>query len=76
MEFRDHGLVCSIIAILVRIVFIRSFYKNRSPSLFFDLVNIAEEVRKRLPTVPVVEWRRHNKCTIFVSREASLNLKK
>ena len=75
-ECRDHGLVCSSIAVLVRLVFIKSLYKNRCPPLFFDLVDVAEEVRKRLPTVPVVEWRRHNKCTVFVSREASLNLKK
>jgi len=52
------------------------YTEDRCPPLFFDLVDVGKEVSKRLPTVPLVEWRRHDKCTIFVGKEASLNLKK
>jgi hypothetical protein len=50
--------------------------EDRCPPLFFNLVDVGKEVSKRLPTVPLVEWRRRNKCTSYVGREASLNLKK
>jgi hypothetical protein len=52
------------------------YTEDRCPPLFFDLVNVGEEVSKQLPTVCVVEWRRRNKCTTFVGREALLNLQK
>ncbi len=74
---RDHRLICSSIIVTLRLVFIRFLYtEDRCPPLFFDLVNVGKEVSKRLPTVPLVEWRRHDKCTIFVGEETSLNLKK
>jgi len=50
--------------------------EDRCPPLFFDPVNICKEIFKWLPTVLLVEWRRRNKCTIFVGKSASLNLKK